>query len=215
MDQLEWLKDVGPKLSLISAEWDKAEADIKLAEQVCDVIVLPSINELRYAGRRLIDALTAIKADDEPSRAHSLIDDAKFNCHRARHDALDAATAKIAADVEGMIKHLGFDVVSQCFPELPELRLSLRQARDRIVESRANREARDLIYRTLLETNLPALVRLHALLMEGEAPMKELVQAARRRELRNNIFGWGGLIFGLVGIAIGGTAWVFPHLFGG
>jgi hypothetical protein len=215
MDRIAWLKDIGPKLSAISEEWNKAEADIKLAEQVCDAIVLPSINELRYAGRRLIDALVAAAHDTDANRALALIEDAKFNCHRARHDALDSATAKIALDVDGMIKHLGFDVVSQCFPRLSELRLLLREARERIVESRANREARDLIYRTLLETDLPAMVRLHSLLMEGEGPMKETVKAARRKELRNAIFGWGGLIVGIIGCVIAWMAWAHPHLLGG
>jgi hypothetical protein len=215
MDHADWLRAVAPKLEQITAEWNKAEADVKLAEQVCDAIVLPSINELRYAGRRLIDALVAVSADASGEKSHSLLEDAKFNCHRARHDALDSATAKIASDVENMLGHLGYDVVIQCFPKLPELRLALRETRERIVVSRENREDRDAIYQTISETNFPGLVRLHSLLMEGEAPMKEMAMVARRREFRNNIFGWTGFGFGLVCLIVAVVAWKFPHLLGG
>src|ERR1700730_11122379 len=43
-------------LKSIQDEWNKAEGDIKTAEMVVHSIVIPSIKELRYAGRRVIDA---------------------------------------------------------------------------------------------------------------------------------------------------------------
>ena len=46
-------------------EWDKAESIIKLAEQVSGEIVFPSINELRYAGRRISEALSCISRGDD------------------------------------------------------------------------------------------------------------------------------------------------------
>jgi hypothetical protein len=54
--------DYREQLLSIRAEWDKAEADVKLAEQVGHKIVLPSIKELRYAGRRLVEVLTKISS---------------------------------------------------------------------------------------------------------------------------------------------------------
>lgn len=44
----------------IAAEWDTAEKNIKAAELVSNQVVFPSIKELRYAGRRIVDFIRAI-----------------------------------------------------------------------------------------------------------------------------------------------------------
>jgi len=84
-------------LRAIQDEWNRAETDIKTAETVVNNIVIPSVKELRYAGRRIIDAIMEMTANPsayDPARVRALLDDAHFDCHRARHDAIDAATAK-------------------------------------------------------------------------------------------------------------------------
>jgi len=89
-------------------EWNRAEADIKTAEMGVHSIVIPSVKELRYGGRRVIDALMEIARNPnnaDNTRIKALLDDAHFDCHRARHDAIDAA--KIAADLEIMTAKLG------------------------------------------------------------------------------------------------------------
>ena len=63
-------------------------------EELC----LPAVNELRYAGRRLIDAWISVRRGDL-AEATAKIKDAKFDCHRARHDSIDAISSKIAKDI--------------------------------------------------------------------------------------------------------------------
>src|SRR5688572_5247091 len=92
--------------SRVSAEWNKAETAIKLAEQVNGEIINPAIYELRYAGRRLIEALEAASAGDR-QEALSLLRDAHFDCMRSRHDATDAATSKIVSDLKIAVEYLG------------------------------------------------------------------------------------------------------------
>src|SRR5229473_6540765 len=87
-------------LSTIREEWDKSEEYIKQAEQVNNAVVFPSIKELRYAGRRIVEGLYLIVSHGDRSKIEDLLRDAKFGCHRARHDAIDAATAKIAVDLD-------------------------------------------------------------------------------------------------------------------
>jgi hypothetical protein len=50
-------------LGSILTEWNQAERDIKIAEQVSMRVVEPSIKELRYAGRRVTEALRLILSD--------------------------------------------------------------------------------------------------------------------------------------------------------
>lgn len=143
-------KELSSRYQLIVEEWNKAEAAIKIAEQVNREIVIPSINELRYGGRRIIESL----ACDDLSKKISLLDDAHFDCCRARHDAIDAATSKIAADLDIAVKQLGPDIVLRYFPRVTELNKYLQSIRKKVTESRKDRHNRDNIYAVLQENNL-------------------------------------------------------------
>lgn len=126
-------------LKSIQDEWNRAEEDIKTAELVVHSIVIPSIKELRYAGRRVIDALMVITcnpANPDHDRIKSLLDDARFDCHRARHDAIDAATAKMAVDLEIMVEKLGHESILPAFPAFPSFYQNLTNVRNRIPKSR-------------------------------------------------------------------------------
>jgi hypothetical protein len=59
-------------LEIICKEWDLAEKYIKEAEQVANNVVFPSIKELRYAGRRIVDGLNLIVKDGEKEKNISI-----------------------------------------------------------------------------------------------------------------------------------------------
>jgi len=183
-------------LESILNEWNRAEEDIKRAEQVCNNIVIPSIKELRYAGRRIVDALLKMKAGS--SDADSLLQEARFDCHRARHDAIDAATAKMAIDLDIMVKKIGYEVILPVFPKFPNLICDLNEIREKIVASRRDRDDREKIYSVLEVVNFPALVAVHKELLGSEPIMKKM--ATRRRWL--DLSGIAGTIFGIIGVIL-------------
>ena len=57
------------RLSIIAHEWNKAEQDIKLAEQIGNKVIIPSISELRYGGRRLIEAIEKSTMMDQMTKS--------------------------------------------------------------------------------------------------------------------------------------------------
>ncbi len=65
-------------LKLICVEWDHAESEIKLAEQVGLEVVIPSINELRYAGRRVIEAMALEQTPSNALKLQELLSDSRF-----------------------------------------------------------------------------------------------------------------------------------------
>lgn len=81
----------------IAKEWNKAESAIKRSEQIAGDVSIPAISELRYAGRRMIDALDAAHHGGNDDKIRALFEDARFCCHRAQHDAIDAAMFLIPA----------------------------------------------------------------------------------------------------------------------
>jgi hypothetical protein len=171
-------EDIDSALEELRKQWNKAENAIKIAEQVNGKIVNPAIYELRYSGRRIVEALAAQKHDK--NAAKKLIDDAIFDCCRARHDAIDAATSKIAADLKIATKRLGAKNILQNFPQYSELASMIDGIRSRIAVSRENREDRDAIYESIEAADLPAVVKVYNRFTSSEPLM---IQAARSDRL--------------------------------
>lgn len=180
-------------LGAIAAEWDLAESDIKRAEQVCDKVVTPSIKELRYAGRRVVEAIQASAKDAPIAQVQELLSDARFDCHRARHDAIDAATAKIAIDLGIMVEKLGHDVIIGAFPQFADFYGKLYTIRDKIVNSRGNRDDRDTIYSIIEEVDFPELCSWHRRLQASEPLMVRIARKRRWERVLLHVFGWAGV----------------------
>jgi flagellar hook-basal body complex protein FliE len=197
-------------LNSVLTEWNKAEEDIKVAEQVAHKVVNPSIKELRYAGRRVVDALVKAQTATTQKEFQDIerqLHDAVFDCHRARHDAIDAGTSKIAIDLDIMMRRLGYEVILPVHPSFPVLFRELRLVRTKIVASRKNRLNREAIYSTIESVDFPALVEKYNLLMEDEKIMKEMARKRRRSEL----IGTCGFIVGVLGIVLCLVTWYYPR----
>ena len=165
-------REIGDALKRIVDEWNLAEKSIKLAEQVDGKIVNPAIYELRYSGRRLTEA---ILLPDTDARKLDLLKDAHFDCCRARHDAMDAATSKIAADIDLALERLDAQRILTQFPQITALLNKLGSLRDKIAVSREDRGNRNAIYATIQENSLPEIV---AIYREFKASEGLLVEAA-------------------------------------
>lgn len=180
-------------LQQIVVDWDKAEQSIKLAEQVDDVIVNPAIYELRYAGRRMVEAFRC-RPDDE-DKAIRLMSDAHFDCLRARHDAIDAMTTKMVGYLEAAADTLGPEVVMACFPKFIELYGVLMRIRSKIADARGKREDREAIYQIIHETDLNgSITSLFSDFRTSEKIMMEMAEKRNRNNKRDKTFGFVGLV---------------------
>ena len=175
------LPDFRDLLARTCSEWDKAEIDIKAAEQVCEEVVFPSIMELRYAGRRLIQALEVISSGGEGKKAESFLQDAWFNCHRARHDSIDAATSQISITINSAVRNLRPSAVLGAFPDFVHLNASIQKIKEKTQESRASQDKRDALYEEMEGADFPELLRWFALFQTSE-PMMIALAKERRRE---------------------------------
>ena len=198
---IDW-KLYGDRFARICNEWDKAEKDIKLAEQVSHKVVFPSIKELRYAGRRIVEALNGLNDDATDDDIQKLLEDAEYDCHRARHDAIDAATAKIAYDIEIAVSKLGYDPILRAFSKFSELRRKLNLVRAKITESRGDRENREAIYSVIEVTDFQEIVDLFAEFQENEPVMKGLAKSQRRRTALSYSIGIASLILAVITLII-------------
>lgn len=195
-------------LESIRDEWGRAERDIKLAEQVCNEIVFPSINELRYGGRRVVDAVHGLLTGAPAQEVDALFADARFDCHRARHDAVDTATAKIAITIEIMVEKLKYEAILPVFPDFALLVNNLAAVREKISISRKDRENREAIYTAIEATDFPDLVKLYQSLGASEPIMRKLAKRNRWRDF----WGFWGFVIGGIGlIAAAFSIWLVYH----
>jgi hypothetical protein len=72
--------------------------------------------------------------------------DACFDCHRARHDAIDAATSTILVELEIFVQEFGVASVVNAFPEYFALIEKIQIVRNKIAKSRGDRDNRESIY---------------------------------------------------------------------
>lgn len=176
----------------VRKQWNKAERAIKLAEQVNEEIVNPAIYELRYSGRRIVEAFDL--SASEQDAAINKLRDAEFDCCRARHDAIDAATSKMVAMLDAAQEKLGADLVLTHFAAFPNLVRRLGDVRDKIVVSREDRENRDKIYEAIEAEDLTELVSIYRDFKASEELLKQSAALNRQRIFWSYIFGFIGII---------------------
>lgn len=197
-------------LERIRAEWNQAEADIKLAEQVSNKVVWPAIKELRYAGRRVVEIIhLMLTAPENRAEIKSLLDDTLFDCYRARHDAIDVATSKISIDLELYLTKLGYDSIVPLYPEFPELWEKLQSIRDRILLSRERRHERNEIYATIEAADFGALVKQFNDLRAKQTFIEQMAKRNRRLDF----YGKWGFWIGVMGFIAGSTFGIAGLLF--
>ncbi len=183
-------------INAFATEWDAAEKAVKQAELIDAVAVISSILELRYAGRRFVEALNKIAADGSQAEIEALLQDAKFDCHRARHDAIDALTSKIALDLDLMCNKLGYDAILKAYPNFITFSNKLSEIQERIAEARKARQNREAIYTSLEVNEYEDLVKEFKVLRRAEPIMKSLAR-------RERLISWGGLTIGIIGVLAG------------
>ncbi len=203
------------RLVVIANEWDKAEKVIKLAERVRSEVVQPSVNELRYAGRRLVDALR-VQADTGADKADFdvFVTEAMQFCYRAQHDAVDATILFVQAALNEYEEEFGLALLIQHFPGVADLRAKLQDADELIVRSREDRLARHQDYETLATQHLPVIIDEFKKIQSNRTALQQLAAAAEEKDKREaeaaalesrrfKINLWLGVGIGLAGAVLG------------
>ena len=173
----------------IQREWNAAEESIKRSEQIALDVSIPAISELRYAGRCLVDAMDIAQNGGNAQKVTAVLEDARFCCHRARHDAVDAALSKIAIDLDDMTRRLGYAEVAQAYPDFQTLYVAFEAARTKVAASRGDRQNRNAIYDTVSTVDFPNIADHYTKLIVCK-PIAMAYAAKRRRER----FGWWVLL---------------------
>jgi hypothetical protein len=173
--------------------WMRAEEVLKIAERIKNETFIPSIKELRYASRRVVQAhvdFASGKATDEDIRVH--LTEAIENCRKARHDAIDSAINFVHEQLDAVCQSVGLAIISQAFPRYTQLRGKIKAVDARIVSSRKDRHALDDEYETIKRDHLTEVVDLYHELECSQ----DVIKSIQRKE-RNSLL-IGGALLGLI-----------------
>lgn len=207
-----WPEPIEQYLSKFLDEWMRAEETLKLTERIRNEAMMASIQELRYAARRLVQALIVLrdnkatnKEDCQKEIQHHMIE-AIENCVKARHDAVDAAVSFVHARIEEFVKSVGVEITLQCFPNFAVLRKQIKAIDKLIVESRAERKNLDPSYNLIRIEHLPKVIDFYDELVVSEGIAKGLIAEKKAQrgkdDLRNLVLGiLASAIILFVGIA--------------
>ncbi len=197
VDFIEFIRQVAD----LSEDWDKTEKWIKFGEHLTSKVMNPSINEMRYAGRRLVDAYHATQ-NGLKEEATQHIHDAKDNLMKARHDVIDASMAYLNTRFNNINEDLGAANFNNHFSKYGEYLMLLEKIKSQISESRECRTLRDEIYSKIIEDDLPDLINLHDKLKLSLPAIEKGVSEKRKHDQK---FLWGGIIgiiIGIIGVAV-------------
>lgn len=189
------------ELQTLSDAWNKAEEYLKIAEQISSEALQPGINELRYAGRKVIEALALTERDQ--SRIRDLLRDARMDCQRAQHDAIDASISIISENVNVLLDRVGITNTQAALPDVGKMIALIATTQERIAASRQDRNNRVDIYDSIKEVELPELKKLYDQLRACEPQLLREAEVAQAKERQHVAFNWVNLAFAASGLVVG------------
>lgn len=185
-------------------QWNLAERAMKIAEKTNEEYQGPSVLELRYSGRRIVEFFDHL---DDPSLLASSEDKIRYaisDCHRARHDATDHATSIIASRLDEARATFGAEAVRNVFAEYPEIITKLAGVRERVSQSREKRLDRDKFYSIIEDDDLPTIMKLFERFKASEGELED-------NYVRRILVSWGAQWGWIAAIILAVAAWLFPR----
>lgn len=212
------MSEIAERLKALAAFWNRLESRTKAAEQFRHQTITASINEMRYAGRRIVDCLNVMNNGDGSEKAISEINEhliiAKTYLINADHDITDSICFVIHKRISRTVNRYGIDKVCQHVDKFGEIYPLVAEANKIIQGSREDRLVRIKEYERLRDEYLPKLMPLYDSLVKVPELAVEEPETAEMRTLRNRVsfIKWLAIIAsiaGILGVIISLVAWIY------
>lgn len=194
-------------LRRLAAHWNVIEERVKEVEQVRSKVVVPAINELRYAGRKFIDAWSIYdkenKTPEDIEEFKNCIVVAEQYLLNADHDAIDGGLSFIYKNLSIVTKRYKVADIAAHVPDLLEALDEVENYRPKIVASRKDRSKRNAIYEDVVP-HYKKMIPIHKAVDRAE---RHVLRKQKRSEFFRNFFAVIGLVGSLASIVALIVAW--------
>lgn len=184
-------------LKTLYKKWGQVQGELKEAEQINQLAVIPAINELRYAGRILVAALAhhSLELNLAKETGDSELDGKSLNdaivianqyITNAEHDISDALIYFFQKRADEINGRFGAASVVQRYSEYEEFLTKLKEARRLIIDSRSNIADRHKNY-LLIKNITKYLIDKYYILDKSDTFMSIEVEKIERNSLKYRI----------------------------
>jgi hypothetical protein len=150
------------RLSAMAARWNDIEERMKTVELMRGETVIACVNELRYTGRRIVDALLLIAEEKSEGENFQKISDhllvAESYLNNADHDLTDAVVLFVGIRAKRVLELHGIEKIKKNIPDCDSFLDDLEKARSIVISSRGKRETREARYQELAKIYVPRLI---------------------------------------------------------
>ncbi len=157
----------------IAALWNRIEARAKRVEQFRGEAIVASINEMRYAGRRIVDVIVlenlGKSTDGDGATVRDNLNIARNYLINADHDLTDSVLFFVHRHIFRVLDRHGRAKVERLCPPFVKLYPEIKVAQEIVRGSREDRNKRSADYTRLAEDYVPKAIELHEALVSTKA----------------------------------------------
>jgi hypothetical protein len=205
------MDEYAERLTALAAHWNTVEGRIKQYENFSGDANASAINELRYAGRKLVDALDLMVRKEDAGTAITIAENYMVN---ADHDVTDGVCFIVLKHLNRVIKKHSLETIGEHYPDFWDIYPLVRQAQKIVEGSREDRINRKADYAKLANEFLPKLRELHERLLAIKAlhvpDEADELRAIKARVAIITGVTFVGAIFSILAFFLTWWAWAYP-----
>lgn len=161
----EFIENTRESLNSAIERWSRIEAKINEAEQIHGHVVIPAVNELRYAARPLLTAAALLThKSDFSSKERLEVSDALGHAglilDASERELVDSVFLLLRREFDEYSEIYSFEEMSIGFPRLSEYRAMLDVLQEKLVNARRDTSSRENIYKALADGSIDELIAL-------------------------------------------------------
>jgi len=164
--------------------WAKIEGKVKDAEHLAQGVIVPAINELRYAGRRLLMVASIVSrskiSKEETQCIKEELIKARQYLQNADHDVSDGILTYMNQLKEYADSEIGHEVIVKYFNDYTVFKKRLKEGISATIEARSNLAERPEIYKGTYETAISDLRQMHDEFLQAMAKGKREIFVAQQ-----------------------------------
>lgn len=169
------------QLEKLLIHWEEVEQSMKRAELLQGHIIMPALNELRYAGRDIILAVSQNRKTHNNSVYENAIICADRHLSNAEECAIEATVLYVSSRINEFNLRFGRQAIINNYSFYPELLHTMRICQENVIESSRHSADKKFLYNKMKSDDLPRLLAQFDKLVDADIIMTLQLQDKKNK----------------------------------